>query len=356
MQRAGYRTAHVGKYLNAYRYAVDDPAEPAPGWDQWHTFLDPTSYYSAPYSDNGRLRESGTRPSRAHHRDHQPHGRRDGPALRPAQATALHGRRPVRAASLRRALAGRALRRARPRAAGPRRRGVRRRAAPPPALLQRGRRRRQARLHPRPRAVRRGAARGPRAQLRVLAGRRCAASTAGSGGSGGRSGAPASAATRRSSSPPTTGCYFGEHRLSFEKTVPYRESVEVPLAMRLPGARGGADGRPARRQRRPPGDDPRPGRCGPLRSDPAAAGSSTGARCSTWPRARPPGWPADRAIPLELDTDGRPADAFTPLRLPGPPHGRGDLPAPHRRRRGPTAAARRSTSPSTTTSVPTPAS
>lgn len=37
---AGYRTAHVGKYLNGY----SDRNYVAPGWDEWHTTLDGSTY------------------------------------------------------------------------------------------------------------------------------------------------------------------------------------------------------------------------------------------------------------------------------------------------------------------------
>jgi N-acetylglucosamine-6-sulfatase len=35
LQRAGYETANVGKFLNGYESAVDDKDEVAPGWDHW---------------------------------------------------------------------------------------------------------------------------------------------------------------------------------------------------------------------------------------------------------------------------------------------------------------------------------
>jgi N-acetylglucosamine-6-sulfatase len=35
LQRAGYQTANVGKFLNGYENAVDDKDEVAPGWDRW---------------------------------------------------------------------------------------------------------------------------------------------------------------------------------------------------------------------------------------------------------------------------------------------------------------------------------
>jgi N-acetylglucosamine-6-sulfatase len=58
LRRAGYRTAHVGKWLNGYT-DVAAPREVAPGWDQWHTMPDP-GYYDYLISHNGRLEHRGT--------------------------------------------------------------------------------------------------------------------------------------------------------------------------------------------------------------------------------------------------------------------------------------------------------
>ena len=109
------------------------------------------------------------------------------------------------------------------------------------------------------------------------------------------------------------GLYFGEHRLSFEKIVPYRESLDVPLAMRLPAAT-----KPA----------PESGR---VVSDLVAnvdltatildlAGAEPCRRsndCRTLDgrslvdlaAGRDDDWPSNRRIPLELDTGGKPPDA-----------------------------------------------
>jgi N-acetylglucosamine-6-sulfatase len=54
LDRAGYKTAHVGKYLNGYEAAVGDPAEVAPGWNLWFTTLGSTRYYNYDVSANGR--------------------------------------------------------------------------------------------------------------------------------------------------------------------------------------------------------------------------------------------------------------------------------------------------------------
>ena len=54
LQRAGYRTIHVGKFLNLYRKAHGPEAEPAPGWDVWQTIQEPNTYYEYDLSINGR--------------------------------------------------------------------------------------------------------------------------------------------------------------------------------------------------------------------------------------------------------------------------------------------------------------
>jgi len=53
LKRAGYQTAHLGKYLNGYQGTVATRAEVAPGWDQWHTMLTPRRYYGYNLAVNG---------------------------------------------------------------------------------------------------------------------------------------------------------------------------------------------------------------------------------------------------------------------------------------------------------------
>jgi N-acetylglucosamine-6-sulfatase len=59
LQTAGYRTAHVGKFLN--HYGLDDPTEVPPGWDEWYGTIDPTTYryYGYTVNENGTLRTYG---------------------------------------------------------------------------------------------------------------------------------------------------------------------------------------------------------------------------------------------------------------------------------------------------------
>lgn len=55
MQDAGYRTAHVGRFLNGYRRSARRPAEPAAGWDRWVSLLN-LHYRDYDLSLDGRRR------------------------------------------------------------------------------------------------------------------------------------------------------------------------------------------------------------------------------------------------------------------------------------------------------------
>jgi arylsulfatase A-like enzyme len=59
LQRSGYHTALVGKYLNGY--GERDPREVPPGWSDWHGSVDPSSYqyYATTINRNGRLVTTG---------------------------------------------------------------------------------------------------------------------------------------------------------------------------------------------------------------------------------------------------------------------------------------------------------
>ncbi|HEX6141383.1 MAG TPA: sulfatase, partial [Geminicoccaceae bacterium] len=60
--RAGYRTAHVGKYMNNYDKFARDPAAAAPGWDEWVTMMPPYSYFGFELAENGeRVRYAESR-------------------------------------------------------------------------------------------------------------------------------------------------------------------------------------------------------------------------------------------------------------------------------------------------------
>ena len=54
LQRAGYHTLHIGKFLN--RYGQDRPPnEVPPGWNEWYASVDPSTYQFYGY----RLNENG---------------------------------------------------------------------------------------------------------------------------------------------------------------------------------------------------------------------------------------------------------------------------------------------------------
>ena len=60
LQRAGYYTSHVGKFLNGY--GDQEPADLPPGWDDWHATVDYSTYRMWGYTlnDNGRFRTYGS--------------------------------------------------------------------------------------------------------------------------------------------------------------------------------------------------------------------------------------------------------------------------------------------------------
>ncbi len=60
LQRAGYRTIHIGKYLNGY--GRDVPATVPPGWTDWRGSIDPSTYryWNYTLNVNGKRRTYGT--------------------------------------------------------------------------------------------------------------------------------------------------------------------------------------------------------------------------------------------------------------------------------------------------------
>ena len=58
LQRAGYRTGFVGKYLNGYELVGG--TEPAPGWDRWLQIHGYADYFGYGVSDDGSLSQAGT--------------------------------------------------------------------------------------------------------------------------------------------------------------------------------------------------------------------------------------------------------------------------------------------------------
>jgi arylsulfatase A-like enzyme len=62
LQRAGYYTAHIGKYLNGY--GTRNRTEVPPGWSEWRGSVDPTTYrfYGYTLNEGGTLRAYGNDP------------------------------------------------------------------------------------------------------------------------------------------------------------------------------------------------------------------------------------------------------------------------------------------------------
>jgi N-acetylglucosamine-6-sulfatase len=60
LREAGYRTAHVGKWLHGYGDAVGNPAIPAPGFGRWVGLLNFDKYYGYDLSVDGRRQHFGT--------------------------------------------------------------------------------------------------------------------------------------------------------------------------------------------------------------------------------------------------------------------------------------------------------
>lgn len=61
LQRAGYYTGHVGKYLNGYGYMTPRTYVP-PGYHDWQALVDPSTYrvYNYMINDNGSVRNYGS--------------------------------------------------------------------------------------------------------------------------------------------------------------------------------------------------------------------------------------------------------------------------------------------------------
>jgi arylsulfatase A-like enzyme len=62
LQRAGYHTLHIGKYLNGY--GRQDPTHVPSGWSEWYGSVDPSTYqyYDYTLNENGRLVKYGASP------------------------------------------------------------------------------------------------------------------------------------------------------------------------------------------------------------------------------------------------------------------------------------------------------
>ena len=138
LQRRGYRTALVGKYLNGYPFKTD-PMYIPPGWDEWWAPITDTAYGSYGYqvNHNGLLEEYGFAPRGLHHR-------RDGQAGDQLSSPRRRPYRRRRRSSWPSTCTHRTARPSPPRAT----RVCSPMPKPPDALVQRSRRQRQAAVHP----------------------------------------------------------------------------------------------------------------------------------------------------------------------------------------------------------------
>ena len=206
LQRSGYRTAHVGKYLNGY--GTDTPADVPPGWSDWYGAVGDSTYrmWGFTLNENGLSKTYGglfdEDPAElSDRRSGREGGGADRGRRRRRQAAVPVGGLPRPASRGRQRARGHRAHRA-ARAAPSGRAG--RQALPAHARVQRARHVRQAVL-PAPPAAARRAARGPGSSTTSAPARsRCSRWTRRWWTSWTRCGARASSTTPTSSSPPTT--------------------------------------------------------------------------------------------------------------------------------------------------------
>ncbi len=63
LQRSGYLTMHVGKFMNGYQRVTDPPSQVPPGWDKWYSLLGRTRYYDYDLYINGNVTHRGENPA-----------------------------------------------------------------------------------------------------------------------------------------------------------------------------------------------------------------------------------------------------------------------------------------------------
>ena len=313
LQRAGYATGVVGKYLNGY--GSRDRFEVPPGWTEFDGLLggDTYRFYGYTLSRDGRLQHlrerAGGLPDR---RDHRPLGRAScaaAPRRGPRSSCGRPTSRRTPGARTTPAIPPAGRRRCPPRAIARAFLGV-----PPPRPPSFD----EADVSDKPFAIRRRPRLGDGGIARVAEAWRRRQASLLSVDEGVarivdalRDGRRA-ARTRWWCSPPTTASWRGEHRVPAGKLLPYEPSIRVPLLMRGPGVPAGVTRRAARLERRPGADDRRGG--GRARRVPQRRPLAAALR----PPGRPPRRP--RAAP------GGPAAA--PLERPAALHGRADGRAP----------------------------
>lgn len=241
LHRAGYRTAHIGKYLNGYSENARHPTDVAPGWDEWDTALsgEGPRYYDYTLSRNGRPVSYG-----GHAHDHVTrvlnHAavrmiRAYTPRKRPLYLQ-LDQRAPHLSTGPTRGRCNRSLPQPDPRDI---RRFARRHLPTPPSFNE-------GDVSDKPSFIRDRPKLDQDARQRMRLTYQCALASLREVDRGtaaiyktlkhtGELGRTAIIFTS------DNGFYFGEHRLRTGKAPPYEESIRVPLVMRIPSAyRNGA--------------------------------------------------------------------------------------------------------------------
>jgi arylsulfatase A-like enzyme len=309
LSRAGYVTAHVGKYLNRYKASVDDPGEVAPGWDEWRTVLDPARkyvrYYDYRLAVNGDVRRIGDRPrdyiTRVINRHTATMVRRYAPRRKPLYLQVDHRAPHIEAGTNSGGTCG-GLIPPDPRDAT----AFQSEPLPNPPSFN------EADVSDKPSFVRDLPPFDSATEARIELRYRCALASLRAVD---RGVASIVAELRDARELDDTaliftsdnGFFFGEHRIPEQKTRPYEEALRVPLMLRLPGAQPSAASSPTV-------PDPVANiDLAPTILDLAdARPCRSGGRCRTMdgrslvPLARGEGgWPAERAIAIEFDAGER---------------------------------------------------
>jgi arylsulfatase A-like enzyme len=60
LKRAGYETIHIGRFLNGYKQVAE--SKPAPGWTEWYSALEPRNYFNYDLQENGESVHYGGKP------------------------------------------------------------------------------------------------------------------------------------------------------------------------------------------------------------------------------------------------------------------------------------------------------
>jgi N-acetylglucosamine-6-sulfatase len=297
LQRAGYRTAHVGRFLKGHGKTVEDNATPAPGWHEWASQLG-FGYFDYKVSYDGVRAAYGedpddysttvfTREAVGIIREHAPSER---PFFLSVNYVAPHK--------------------------APSHRGDGCRHGVPPAPRDLGRfsneelpnhHARDEDVSDKPSFIPRREIRGWRSR-RMRRAYRCGLASLREVDRGVRR---IHAAVREVGEEDDTvfvftsdnGRFNGEHRLPGGKAFPYEESIRVPLIVRIPDALGGESG-PRRENRLVANIDLAPTLVELAQADPCAEQG----RCRTMDGhsllplldGREASWPSNRAVLLEL--------------------------------------------------------